>query len=67
MCCYNPNTNFVRLISKATNNETIRERFLADPRETAHDFGFSDTDQEELALYSPRKLRALVEGPSPHS
>ncbi len=67
MCCYNPNTNFVRLITKAANHGPVRDRFLADPKGMAREFGFSEADQEELARYSPRKLRALVEGPSSHA
>lgn len=66
MCTYNYNTNFVKLISNAIMDATLRERFLADPMGTARDFGFSDADQKELAAYEGRKLRALVEGPGPY-
>lgn len=43
---------------------TFRKQFLADPMGTAHEFGFSEADQKEMARYSAQKLRALVEGPS---
>jgi len=66
MCCYNPNTNFVKLIGKAITDPTVRERFLTDPTETANNFGFSNDDQKELSRYSLRKLKALVNGPSTH-
>jgi hypothetical protein len=63
MCTYNYNTNLVKLINNAINDAKLRERFLADPRGTAQDFGFTEADQKELAAYEIRKLRALVEGP----
>jgi hypothetical protein len=64
MCTYNYNANFVKLISTAIMDKTLRERFLADPMNTAREFGFSEADQEELAAYETRKLRVLVEGPT---
>jgi hypothetical protein len=67
MCCHNYFGNFTKLISKAIMDEAFRERFLADPMQTAREMGFSKTDQDELALYDARKLRALVEGPTAHS
>lgn len=67
MCVYNQNTKVIRLISKAIMDATFRERFLADPMGTAKEFGFSETDQNELAAYDARKLRAMVEGPVSHS
>jgi hypothetical protein len=65
MCVYNQNTKLIKLISKAIMDETFRERFLADPMGTAQEFGFSEADQNELAAYNTRKLRAMVKGPSP--
>lgn len=67
MCCYNYNSKLVKLISKAIMDETLRERFLADPMGTAQEFGFSEADQDELAAYDAKKLRAMVEGPASHS
>lgn len=67
MCGYNQNSMFVKLIYKAIMDATFRKQFLADPTGTAHEFGFSDADQNEMARYSARKLRALVEGPCSHS
>jgi len=55
----------VKLISKAIMDATFRERFLADPMGTAQKFGFSEADQNQLAAYHSRKLRAMVEGPGP--
>jgi len=65
MCAYNQNTKLIKLVSKAIMDETFRERFLADPKGTAQEFGFSEADQNELAAYNARKLRAMVEGPNP--
>jgi hypothetical protein len=67
MCCGNYNTNLVKLISKAVIDAAFRERFLADPMGTAQEFGFTEHDRKELAMYDPRKLRAMVEGPGSHS
>jgi len=67
MCCINYNEKLVRLISKAIMDATLRERFLADPRQTTHEFGFSEYEQAQLALYDSRKLRAMVEGPPSQS
>jgi len=66
MCTYNTNTKFMEIIMKAISNSAFRERFLADPTGTAQEFGFSEADQNELAAYNPRKLRAMVEGPGPN-
>jgi len=66
MCGPNCNTQFVKLIIKATTDAALRERFLANPRLTAQKFGFTEYDQNELAKYDVRKLRALVEGPVSH-
>jgi hypothetical protein len=66
MCTYNTNTKVMKIIMKAISDATFRERFLADPTGTAQEFGFSEADQNELAAYNPRKLRAMVEGPSPN-
>jgi hypothetical protein len=63
VCCGNYNTKLVQLISKAIMDAAFRERFLAEPRGTAQEFGFSEADQNELARYDARKLRAMVEGP----
>jgi hypothetical protein len=63
MCCCNYNTNLIKIIAKAISDSKFRQKFLADPRETAREFGFSERDQKELAKYDARKLRALVEGP----
>lgn len=67
MCCHNPNSMFVKIISKAIMEAAFRERFLADPIGTAHEFGFSEADQNDMARYSFRKLKALVEGPGSNS
>jgi hypothetical protein len=63
MCCLNYNTKLARLMSKAIVDAAFRERFLADPVRTAREFGFSEADQQELAKYDARKLRAMAEGP----
>jgi hypothetical protein len=52
---------------KAIMDATLREQFLADPMGTAREFGLSDTEMKELAMYDLRKLRAFVQGPAPHS
>jgi hypothetical protein len=67
MCGYNQNSMFVKLIYKAIMDGAFRKQFLADPQGTAHKFGFSEADQNEMAKYSARKLTALVEGPRSHS
>ena len=67
MCCYNYNTNLVKIISKATVDAAFRRRFLADPIETAREFGFSEADQKEMSKYDTKKLRAMVEGPGARS
>ncbi len=67
MCVYNQNTKLMKLISKAIMDATFRERFLGDPIGTAQEFGFSEADQNQLAAYDARKLRAMVEGPGSHS
>ncbi len=66
MCCYNPNNSIVKLVMKSLVDAKLRERFLADPMQTAKEFGFSETDRHELSQYDPRKLRAIVEGPGSH-
>jgi len=63
MCGTNCNTPFVKLIMKAIADAAFRERFLANTVLTAQEFGFKESDQNELARYSARKLRAMVEGP----
>jgi hypothetical protein len=63
MCCYNYFENPTKIISKAILDATFRKRFLADPMQTAREFGLTATEQNELAMYSAQKLRALVEGP----
>ncbi|HMK60796.1 MAG TPA: hypothetical protein VK452_06590 [Dissulfurispiraceae bacterium] len=67
MCCGNYYTNLAKIISKAIMDSSFRERFLVDPIGTAREFGLSEADQDELAKYDPRKLRAMVEGPVAHS
>ncbi len=64
MCGTNCNTGFVKLIMKAIVDAEVRERFLANPKLTGQEFGFTEYDQSELARYDLRKLRALVEGPA---
>jgi hypothetical protein len=66
MCGTNCNTPFVKLIMKAITDAALRERFLANPMQTAQEFGFTEYDQNELARYDARKLRAMVEGPVSH-
>ena len=58
MCGPNCNTQFVKLIIKGTTDVALRECFLANPRLTAQEFGFTEYDQNELARYDVRKLRA---------
>jgi hypothetical protein len=67
MCCGNYNTNIAKLFSKAIMDENFRERLLANPVGTAQEFGFSQTELNQLAKYDARKLRAIVEGPRPRS
>lgn len=56
----NYNINIAKLIGKAIVDAAFRERFLADPMETAKKFGLSERDRIELAKYEIRKLRAMV-------
>jgi hypothetical protein len=63
MCCYNYFENPTKIISKAILDATFRKRFLANPMATAREFGLTEAEQKELALYDARKLRAIVEGP----
>jgi hypothetical protein len=67
MCCHNYFAKFPKLIMKAIMDATLREQFLADPMGTAREFGLSDTELKELAMYDLRKLRAFVQGPAAHS
>jgi hypothetical protein len=60
MCCNGYNTNIAKLIGKAIVDAAFREQFIADPIETAKEFGLSKRDRIVLAEYEIRKLRAMV-------
>ncbi len=63
MCCSNVHERWAKLFTKAMRDSALRERFYADPGGVAREFGFSETEQEELRKIDPRMLRARVEGP----